>query len=465
MVDTIFAQATGKGTAGVAIIRLSGPCAVAALTSLTRKPPPPPRRAVLRALYEPDGRLLDHALVLYFPRPHSFTGEENVELHLHGGAAVIAGVAEALILLPRLRPAEPGEFSRRAFINGRMDLVEAEGLADLVAADTAEQRRQALRQLGGEMSIQLAVWRQDLIQIAALLEAAIDFSEEDLPADLIEQLKFLFERMDQAIAAQLVDQQRGERLRNGLQVALLGAPNVGKSSLLNRLVCRDAAIVAATAGTTRDVIEVALDLAGWPVVVADTAGLRATKDWVEAEGVRRSQACAAQADLRLLIFDSTQLKSNLSQETIASAREAGFDAATLELVGPESLIICNKIDQVGEKIPTHLFGLPVLGISARTGDGLEALLSVLTEAAAARLDSGGVSRLTRSRHRAALIACQEALFAARQVADLGGHFSLVAPELVAENIRQALRALGRITGTVDVEDILDSVFKQFCIGK
>jgi tRNA modification GTPase len=386
-------------------------------------------------------------LALWFPAPHSFTGEDVVELHLHGGAAAIATAARVLGGLAgsdhKFRLAEPGEFSRRAFENGKMDLTEAEGLADLVDAETEAQRRQARRQMAGELGDLYERWRAALIGALAHFEAEIDFAEEDIPSDLHKRAVDEVRALAAEIAVHLNDKRRGEILRGGVSVAIVGPPNAGKSSLLNRLARREAAIVSATAGTTRDVIEIHLDLAGFPVVLADTAGLRLSADDIEQEGVRRAKARADEADLTLAVFDGA----------VWPAR----DAATEALIDADTICVVNKIDLVTAPIA------PLIGVSAKTGIGLDALEAALAEAVRVRFQPTAAPALTRARHRDALIECQAAFgrfLAAQDTALKAG-----TPELAAEDLRLAARALGRITGRVDVEEILGRIFAEFCIGK
>ncbi len=444
--ETIFAQSTPPGRAGIAVLRLSGAATGAAVRALTEAALPPAREARLRRFRAPDREVIDQGLLLWLPGPHSFTGEDMAELHLHGGRAVVQAAVAALARQPGLRPAEPGEFTRRAFDNGRLDLAEVEGLADLVAADTAAQRRQALRQLDGALSGQVSAWRARLLRAAAHLEAEIDFSDEELPSRLAQEVQDQVMALSGEMGAALADDRRGERLRDGLAIAIIGAPNVGKSSLLNALARRDAAIVADTAGTTRDVIEVHLDLGGYPVTIADTAGLRelaAGSDDIEAEGIRRARQRAEAADFKLAVFDLT-----------ASSPP---DGATRALLDVDSLVVWNKCDQASSAPLATLEGHPALAVSAATGHGLDLLLTRLEEAVAARLGSGdSAPAITRVRHRAAIADARAALVRALE-ADL--------PELAAEDLRLATRALGRITGQVDVEDLLDVIFSDFCIGK
>lgn len=443
MTATIFALATAPGRSGVAVVRVSGPAAGSALASLTGKPLPAPRHASLATLRDPaTGDALDDALVLRFAAPASFTGEDVVELHLHGGRAVVAGVVEALSTLPGLRIAEPGEFTRRAFENGKLDLTEAEAVADLIDAETTAQRRQALRQMDGALGRLYDGWRERLTRALAHIEADIDFAEDDLPGGVADAVRPVVEGLVAEIAVHLNDGKRGERLREGLHIAIVGAPNAGKSSLLNALARRDAAIVSARAGTTRDVIEVHLDLGGYPVILADTAGLReAADDEVEEEGIRRARARASNADVKIAVFDATALP--------------GLDPATLALIDDDTITVVNKRDLSDAPLPS-IGAAPPLPVSARSGAGLADLEARLTAFGADRLAVGGAPSLTRARHRAALEECRGALERA---------LSAPLPELAAEDVRLASRALGRITGRVDVEDLLDIIFRDFCIGK
>ncbi|NYZ13100.1 tRNA uridine-5-carboxymethylaminomethyl(34) synthesis GTPase MnmE [Azospirillum sp. RWY-5-1] len=439
---TIFALATAPGRAGVAVVRVSGPAAGDALRALTGRPLPRPRMATLVRLADPvGGETLDDALVLWFPAPRSFTGEDVAELHLHGGRAVVAGVIEALGSVPGLRPAEPGEFTRRAFENGKFDLTAAEAVADLVHAETAAQRRQALRQMAGALGTVYEGWRSRLLRALAHLEADIDFPDEDLPGGVPDAVRPVIEALAAEVAAHLDDRGRGERLRDGIHVAIVGAPNAGKSSLLNALAGREAAIVSARAGTTRDVIEVHLDVGGFPVVLADTAGLREATDEIEEEGIRRALDRADRADVKLAVFDGTSWPA--------------LDEATLRLIDRDSIAVVNKVDVSGP-VSGILAGQPLVAVSARTGAGLRSLEERLATFADERLAGSGTPALTRARHRSALEECHGALLRS---------LSAVLPELAAEDVRMAARALGRITGRVDVEDVLDVIFRDFCIGK
>ena len=437
--DTIFALASGPGRSGVAVYRLSGPLVGPTLLALIGKIPPP--RQACRAQVMADGEQIDDGLVLWFPAPRSFTGEDVAELHLHGGRAIARALASALVTLG-LRPAEPGEFSRRAVVNGKFDLTRAEAIADLVDAETAAQRRQALRQLAGGLEQLVEGWRTRLVASLAHLEAVIDFADEDIPVTLLADASKAVHILAGEMELALADKHRGERLRDGLSIAIVGAPNAGKSSLLNRIAGREAAIVSATAGTTRDVIEVHLDLGGWPVILADTAGLREAAEEIEAEGIRRAIARAEAADLCLTIFDATTLPF--------------IDPTTQTLVGEGSLVVFNKIDQARIAPPSTLARQPVFPVSALTGIGLDALLAALEQQVAHRMEGATASPFTRERHR---VAVYEAANSLRCFDPAMG------AELAAEDLRLAGRALGRVTGRIDVEELLDVVFRDFCIGK
>lgn len=482
--DTIFALASAPGRAGIAVIRVSGPAAGAVLRAICGRAGlpdalPEARRAIRCRMVDPvDGSALDDGLALWFPGPASFTGEDVAEFHIHGGRATVEAVAGAIARLNDpagtsigpVRLAEPGEFSKRAFLAGKIDLTGAEAIADLVDAETDAQRRQALAQLDGGLTARLEGWRAALIDILAHAEAWIDFPDEDLPADVERAAQARISALAGEIRAFLDDNRRGERLRDGLRIVLLGAPNAGKSSLLNALAARDAAIVSATAGTTRDVIEVHLDLGGWPVTLADTAGLRDAAadeiDPIEREGVRRALDRAAAADLRLVVFDATVPPDPASLALLADRSGEGTMAGM-------TIPVVNKTDLAGSGgsipasipagIPATIGGQAALAVSAKTGDGLAVLLGRLEAAAADLMASGsgedggrGAAPLTRLRHRAALTDAVDALDRAVSGMD---------SELVAEDLRLAARALGRVTGRVDVEDLLDVIFNNFCIGK
>lgn len=443
--STIVALSTPPGRSAVAVIRLSGPESGQALDSLIASPLPAPRRASVRKLYDPrGGGLLDQALVLWLPGPRTFTGEDMVELHVHGGTAVVDAVLDALLALPGVGPAEPGAFTRRAFACGRMDLTEVEGLADLIAAETAAQRRQALDHLGGRLRRTCETWRGDLIRALAYGEAILDFPDEGLTDAELSDLTNTLAVLRAGIAAVLAEASKGERLRDGVSIALVGRPNVGKSTLLNRLARRDVAIVHAQAGTTRDVLEVALDLSGVPAVLVDTAGLRDSADDVEAEGIRRAQQRAANADIVVVVQDLTHKDQALS-----------FTPKESQTV----LVVGNKTD--------HEAAMPAPGdwipISAQTGAGLAVLEDRLTALVQNLTGQGDSALITRARHRHALAGCLEAV--ERAVLRLEADTALVSLDLLVEDLRLAMAALGRLTGRVDVEDLLDIIFRDFCIGK
>jgi tRNA modification GTPase len=447
MADTIFAPASAPGRSAIAVIRLSGPACADVCRRLTKRRPPAPRRAALRRLCDPaTGEPIDHGLVLWFPGPASATGEDVLELHVHGGRAVIAGLLMALASLPGVRPAEPGEFSRRAFLHERLDLTAAEGLADLVAAETAAQARQALRQLDGALGRLYEDWRRALLGALARLEAEIDFaSDQDVPGGAVEAVLPVLTDVSAEMAAHVADGRRGERLRAGLTVAVVGPPNAGKSSLINRLAQRDVAIVTPEPGTTRDVLEVHLDLGGYPVTLLDTAGLREPQGGAEAEGVRRARSRAAAADLRLALLDGALWPAQ--------------DVETPALIDGDTLIVVNKADLGRLPDDPVVAGRPALRLSCLTGEGQERLLELLSARAAEQMAVGEAPLLTRARHRAALGRAREAL---DRIAALPPDAELA---LVAEDLRLAVRAIGQITGRVTVEDLLDMIFAEFCIGK
>jgi len=428
--DTIFALASGPGRAGVAVVRISGPnaCDALALTEGDTEE----RKASFRRLYDrTNGDRIDDAIVLLFRGPHSYTGENVVEFQLHGSRAVLAALFEALAALPGFRPAEPGEFTRRAVENGRLDLSRAEAIADLVSAETDAQRRLALEQYDGRLSHLCEAWRGRLIRASAWIEAVIDFSEEEIPKDATKQSRSEITELLTEIRMHLDDGNRGEILREGFHVAVIGPPNAGKSSLVNALAQRDVAIVAEQPGTTRDIIEVRLDLSGFPIVLCDTAGLRESTDKIEQEGVRRARARAEAADLRLLVLDGTEPGSSMP----------GIEA---------DLVVWNKADIAISRSRAGLW------ISAKTGEGVADLITAIGKEAAERLTGNEAPVVTRARHRHAL---EEA------ASGLSQALAAVDPELAAEHLRLALRAIGRITGRVDLDELLDVVFRDFCIGK
>ena len=452
MSHTIYALASGVGRAGVAVIRLSGGKSFAVVEQLTQKPLPHPRTTAVRHLYHPKtGVFLDDALIIPFKSPASYTGEDVVEIHAHGGRAVLQALFDALSCFDGVRMAEAGEYTQRAFKNGKMDLTEAEGVIDLINAETEAQRKQALRQSHGELGKIYTAWADDLIPILAHLEAFIDFPDEDIPDHVFNDLKQKLQTISTAMDNHLNDNHAGERLRQGIKLSIFGPPNAGKSSLLNMLAKRDAAIVSDTAGTTRDVIEVALDIGGYPVTVSDTAGIRTTDDKIEAEGVKRALFTTQSADLKLLVLDATH------GDSLQSA-----DQNIIPHIDNDTYVLLNKCDQEKITLTPHILKqsainpIGIFNISVKTGYGIDAFFDHLHTMLDERIGLTDTPLITRSRHRDALVDCV-------------GHInrSLNAPviELMAEDIRLAVRALGRITGKIDVEDLLDIVFRDFCIGK
>ena len=442
---TIFALSSGRPPVAIAVVRISGPQAGLALEKLAGRVPEPRKAALVRLRDPATTDVIDEALVLWFPAPHSETGEDTAELHVHGGHAVIGGVFEALGRIAGLRPAEPGEFTRRAFENGRLDLTAVEGLADLIAAETPVQRRQAFRQLKGLIGDRAEAWRRRLIEALAQVEARIDFSDEaDVPEDLLGPALHAAQQLRDEIAAVLADGHRGERLREGLVVAIAGPANAGKSTLFNRLAKRDVAIVSPYPGTTRDIIELHFDLDGYPVLLLDTAGIRESAEPVEQEGIRRARERAAGADLVLWVVD-------------LGAEDGSPDCIGSPVPASEIWRIGNKTDLASARKSENRFSYL---ISAADGHGVDELLAGLT-AYARNYFSGAESGLvTRARHRRALEEVMAALTAALAAGQGRDH-----EELIAEELRVAATSLGRLTGRLDVEDILDVIFRDFCIGK
>lgn len=434
--STIFALATAAGRGAVAIMRISGPLTLQILEQLCNTVPKA-RKASVRQLWRrgEQDELLDQALVIWFPGPKSYTGEDSAELHLHAGPAVIDAVADALAFYGAL-PAQAGEFTKRAFVNGQVDLLQAEGISDLVEAETQAQRRQALEQTEGGLSVVYQGWAQKLREVLAFQEALIDFPDEDLPEEVEENLKNTIQTLHQEMTEHLNDAGRGERLRRGLVFAILGAPNAGKSSLLNLLADRDAAIVTEQAGTTRDAIEVRVVLGDVPVTLVDTAGLRETEDLIEAEGIRRAQKIGREADCVLCLTDASVDVWEPEVECdfwIRTKKDLNVSRETLDRKSNETLFV-----------------------SVKTGDGIDHLKQVLAEKARFLTTRQGPPPLTRVRHRLGIEECVQHLEEAQR---------LDWPELRGEELRLAMQSLGRLTGTIGVEDLLDTIFSQFCIGK
>ncbi|WP_342736348.1 tRNA uridine-5-carboxymethylaminomethyl(34) synthesis GTPase MnmE [Bradyrhizobium sp. B117] len=444
--QTIFALSSGRAPSAIAVVRVSGPQAGAVLMTLAGKLPAP-RQASRRLLRDGAGEPIDDAVVLWFPGPGSATGEDVAEFHVHGGRAVLAALFAAISLIPNTRTAEPGEFTRRSFENGKLDLTEAEGLDDLIHADTDRQRRQALRQLEGLLGKRARDWRERVIEASALIEAGIDFSDEgDVPAELMAPAVRAIKALHDEIAKVLAAQGHSERLRDGLVVAIAGEPNVGKSTLMNQLARREVAIVSPHAGTTRDVIEVQLDLDGYPVTVIDTAGIRETDDPVEQEGVRRARARAEDADLVLWLVEAEQV---VDPDAMRSLRKSGGDQSD-----GAAWIVRNKIDLgSGAATPPGEFA-----ISASRGDGIAALVDALVKFAAEFFGTGEGALVTRARQRELLGQARDSLRRSLDLVEEG-------EELAAEELRSAAYALGRLLGRVDVEDVLGAIFQKFCIGK
>lgn len=426
--DTIFALASARGKSGVAVIRLSGPLAHQAVSMFTTLPPL--RQASLRVLRW-NGQVLDQALVLLFAQGASFTGETSAELHVHGGLAVVASVMRALTEVPGLRMAEAGEFTRRALENGQLDLAQVEGLADLIDAETEAQRRQAQRVLSGELGKRVDVWRGNLTRAAALIEATIDFADEDVPVDVSPEVSTLVAALLGELRQELRGASAAERVREGFEVAIVGSPNAGKSTLLNALAGREAAITSEIAGTTRDVIEVRMDIAGLAVTVLDTAGLRDATDSVEKLGVQRALDRATSADMRVFLLTETDERLPLAPKA-------------------EDIVLLGKAD---------LHSGAVGAISGKTGAGVADLLTAIGDRLSARAASAGL--LIRERQRISMQKAVLCLESAQQMLGNLGH----TPEIVAAELRDACRALEAMVGRIDAESLLDEIFRSFCIGK
>ena len=435
---TIVGPATSAGRSGVGVLRVSGPEAASLIQVLTNKPPSRPRLAVRRRLVDPrNNQPIDDAIVIWFAAPASFTGEDVVEFQHHGSPIVTAQLLEVLTDWPNVRVAEPGEFTRRAFINGKLDLTAVEGLADLIEATTKEQARQAFRQLEGQLGQLCDSWRARIVAALANVEAEIDFAaEEEVPDDLTVEIVGEIDAVRAEIENFLANSSAGERLRDGVLVAVVGRPNVGKSSLINLLAQRDVAIVTHLPGTTRDILEVQLDLGGFPVTLLDTAGLRETNDTVEKIGVERAKLRSKEADLRITVIDSVK-QIGLRPETV------------------KDLLVLNKIDLLAEpgvmNLPDH-----IIAVSCTNQQGIDELVELLVERVKNLMPTSTGAVITRARHREALHEALQALQDVTPGNDIG---------LLAEDLRQAANALGQITGVVRVEELLDRIFSKFCIGK
>ncbi len=449
--DTIFALSSAPGKAGVSIIRVSGPKAWESYQALSGNASMPPRHSAVRSLKHPvSGEIIDQAMVIGFKGPASFTGEDVIEYHCHGSPAVLEEMFDVLAAQNGHRLAQHGEFTRRAFENGKLDLTEAEAIADLIDAETKAQKEQAIIQMSGALSTIYNAWIKDLTKALAYIEAIIDFPDEDVPDSETAQAMPAIQKLYDEISSHLNDNRRGERLRNGLQVVIIGAPNAGKSSLINVLAQRDVAIVSDLAGTTRDVIEVHLNLNGYPVIIADTAGLRPEQigatghEAIESEGIKRALKKAEEADLKILLIDAQQ--SALTEDI-------------LSLIDNSTLVVVNKVDlHPGIEETFHVKqGEEAAFISTKTEAGISAFLDRLSQKISTLMKvSRETPSLTRQRHRQYLE--ESALY-------LEGALKETQPELMAHNLRSAANSLGRITGRVDVEDLLDVIFKDFCIGK
>lgn len=452
--ETIFALSTPPGKSGVAVIRISGTQTTELLFALTQKGRlPAPRQATLSTIYHRSGAVLDRALLLYFKAPHSFTGEDMLELQVHGGIAIIRSLMAELAGYPGVRPAEPGEFMRRAFLSGKADLLEVEAIADMIDAETAAQLAQAAKQMQGHHSAFYRQLRASIVEVLALLEAYIDFPEEDIPESVLAQVSGDIQRLKTIIISQLDDSSAAERLRSGFRVAIVGAPNVGKSTLLNALARREAAIVTPHAGTTRDVIELHMDVAGYPIILSDTAGIRNSEDEVEKLGIARTRQNVDLADALMLMVDAGRFHESL--EAVQSLLNDKGKSPCLFIVNKTDLLDVS----VKAKIVNTLNGLRanalVIWMEAKSGDGLSQLEDALAEMLATLMPSED-SWVTRYRHRALL-------------ADALGHISAdchaLPLELYAEEIRLAALSIGKITGAIIADELLETIFSRFCIGK
>lgn len=437
--DTIFAQSSAPGKSGVAVFRISGPLSLEAARQLTNLDNIEPRKIYLKTLTDHSGMKIDHAMIVYFKAPHSFTGEEVIELHTHGSIAIAKLLTHTILNTGLVRMAEPGEFAKRAFLNGKIDLTAAEGLADLIESETLMQHKQAIRQMSGELETIYSHFRADLLKIISLLEAFIDFPEEEIPLETLSSIENTILHLIDSITKHLNDNRRGERLRNGLMLTIVGAPNVGKSSLLNFLAQREVAIVSSIAGTTRDIIETHLDIGGYPIIVRDTAGLRSdSSDAIEQEGIKRAFESAKTADIKIIMFD------------IANIHKP--DQKLLNLIDNNTIVLVNKVD-LNNQITSDLTPIP---ISLKQKIGLDEIINALETKASMIARPAEIPGITRERHRHHL---NQALSTLTQC---NIHGDLV---LATEDIRIAIRYLSTLTGKIEVEEILGEIFSKFCIGK
>ena len=449
--NTIFAQCSAHGKSGIAVFRISGPNALKALEFILRRKIDnlEARMLYLRKIYHPKKDIpIDEAMIVFFKKNASFTGEDSVEIYTHGSLAVIKLMNEALISIDDLRLAEPGEFAKRAFLNGRMDLTSAEGLADLIEAETEMQHRQAIMQLGGSLEKIYEKWRKQLLEIIGLVEAYIDFPDEDIPPETLEQIDNFAEKLIAEIKMHLDDNNRGERLRDGIKLAVIGKPNVGKSSLINYLMQREVSIVSNIAGTTRDVIEAHIDIGGYPIILQDTAGINAdTTDEIEREGIVRAWKAAKNSDIKIILFDA----SNFETESFAEDKNL-FS----EVMNENMIIVFNKIDIASNNVPKRLSNVPVIGVSVKERHNLEILLNEITYIAEKIASPSESPQITRARHRSQLERALE------YMNNFSIHDDLV---LAAEDLRMTMRSISNITGKITVDEILGEIFGNFCIGK
>ncbi len=446
LMNTIFAQASAQGKAGVSVFRISGPTALKSIKQLVRQTNTEfePRRLYFRKIYNPKNNLqIDDALVVFFKGRSSFTGEDSAEIYTHGSIAVIKMMHEVLASLEDMRIAEPGEFAKRAFLNGKIDLTAAEGLADLIEAETQLQHKQAIGQLGGGLEKIYEHWRKELLKIISLIEAYIDFPDEDIPEETINGVRQLVDKITNEIKAHLDDNHRGERLRSGIKLAIVGHPNVGKSSLLNYLMKREIAIISNIAGTTRDVIEGHLDIGGYPIILQDTAGIHDhTEDIIEQEGINRAWNAAKNSDIKIILYDASRLNDN--KEYFRDIMDAN------------TIIVFNKMDLVSDTLPQTMYDHKPINVSIKNQKGLDEIITGIISIAHKIASPSESPQITRARHRSEL---QKAL---EYMSTFSLNNDLV---LAAEDLRMTMRAISNITGKITVDEVLGEIFSNFCIGK